>query len=287
MKFYTGKYDRVFKSIIVDGKNNHKILKAILKSILKREIEDIEILRNELPVKSIDERSKTVDLLVKTQEKYIHVELNTNVCFKFRNYIFFSNIIDQKTKRGEEYIDDYEFIHIDLNFVKGNKGNEINEYYVQTIDGKKYISNVRIIEYNIDKKIDFWYSENGKIKEEYQYLVMLDLELKELDNLALGDEVVMEYREELKELNKSEEFQAYMTVEEDRERILNTEKIRSYRKGVSEGISEGIIEGIKNNKKEVIENLQEMHMPLDQIAKVVNMSVEKLEEFIKKEIEEK
>ena len=61
---------------------------------------------------------------------------------------------------------------------------------------------------------------------------MLDLELKELDNLLLGDEVVMEYKEELEELNKSEEFQAYMTVEENRERILNTEKIRSYQEGV-------------------------------------------------------
>ncbi len=143
-------------------------------------IEDLEILRNELPVEEKEEQVKTVDLLVKTKERYIHVELNTSSGLKFRNFILFANIISVKTKRGESYNTKEEYIHIDLNYVTGNKGHEINEYYMQTLKGRKYVKNVKIIEYNVDKKNEFWYIKSGKAREEYKYILLLDLEPEEI-----------------------------------------------------------------------------------------------------------
>lgn len=100
--FYTGKHDRLFKTLVVEQEGN-RLLKKILESILHVKIEELEILRNEFPIEEIRERVKTVDLLVKTKEKYIHVELNTSTGYRFRNFILFSNIISVKTKRGESY----------------------------------------------------------------------------------------------------------------------------------------------------------------------------------------
>ena len=102
-KFYTAKYDRVFKTIICN-EDNTIYLKKILESILKEEIEEIKILKNEIGLGNVSDRLKIVDLLVKIRNKYVHVELNKTYkeTIKYRNYIYFSSIISNKTKKGKE-----------------------------------------------------------------------------------------------------------------------------------------------------------------------------------------
>ena len=63
-KFYTAKFDCVFKTIFCD-EDNPSLLKKLLERIFKKKIESIEFLRSELPVVSTDDKSKTVDLLAK------------------------------------------------------------------------------------------------------------------------------------------------------------------------------------------------------------------------------
>ena len=68
-KFYTAKYDRVFKTIFCN-EDDHTLLKELLERILKQKIESIEFLRSELPVVSVVDRSKTVDVLVKVDDEF-------------------------------------------------------------------------------------------------------------------------------------------------------------------------------------------------------------------------
>ena len=63
-KFYTAKYDRVFKTVLCDEDNPH-LLQEFLSRILKKKVEIVEFLKNELPVRNVSERVKTVDVLVK------------------------------------------------------------------------------------------------------------------------------------------------------------------------------------------------------------------------------
>lgn len=51
------------------------MLKTFLEHNLKIEIDEIQFLQNESSVNDVNERKKTVDLLVKTKNKYIHIEL--------------------------------------------------------------------------------------------------------------------------------------------------------------------------------------------------------------------
>ena len=77
-KFYTAKYDRVFKTILCD-EDDKSLLQEFLSRLLKRKVEVIQFLRNELPVQTVLERTKTVDVLVKADQEYIHIELNSNM----------------------------------------------------------------------------------------------------------------------------------------------------------------------------------------------------------------
>jgi len=65
----------------------------------------VEFLRNELPVNDVLEKVKTVDVLVKADNEYIHIEINigTPSYLHIRNFIYFSTLYSSKVQRGEDY----------------------------------------------------------------------------------------------------------------------------------------------------------------------------------------
>jgi len=270
-KFYTAKYDRVFKSVLCDEDNPH-LLQEFLSRVLKRKVEIVEFLKNELPVRNASERVKTVDVLVKSDNEYIHIEVNigTPKYLHIRNFIFFSTIYSMKTKRGDKYDTDTKFIHLDFTYTKTKDKNEddYTEYYMQSSNGEKYVDNIKIIEYNMDRIMEYWYNEDKKKVNEYKHLIMLDLETKELEKLSEGDDFVEEVNKKVTELNKQETFQSAMTYEEDQKLILNTEKHISF----NEGVQERNIEIAKSMLKE--------KLPLETISKCTNLTIEEINKLI-------
>ena len=103
-KFYTAKYDRVFKTVLCDEDNPH-LLQEFLSRVLKKKIEIVEFLRNELLVNDVLDKVKTVDVLVKADNEYIHIEINigTPSYLHIRNFIYFSTLYSSKVQRGEDY----------------------------------------------------------------------------------------------------------------------------------------------------------------------------------------
>ena len=134
-KFYTAKYDRVFKTIFCN-EDNTVLLKGLLSRILKKNIEIIEFLRSELPVSSTVDKAKTVDLLVKADNEYLHI----------RNFIYFNNIYSRKVIRGEQYDYSTKFLRIDFTYGLSKNINDINYYYViiGTIQIEKRLMNISI-----------------------------------------------------------------------------------------------------------------------------------------------
>ena len=147
-KFYTAKYDRVFKTIFCD-EDNTKLMREFLSRILKVKIDELVYLRNELPLNDVYERNKTVDVLVKVAGKYIHIEMNSSNpnYLHNRNFIYFTNIFSKKTRVGEEYDLNTEFIHIDFTYGLSTKIKDEEKYYIMSTSGEKYIDNFMIIEY--------------------------------------------------------------------------------------------------------------------------------------------
>lgn len=273
-KFYTAKYDRVFKSVLCDEDNPY-LFQEFLSRILKKKVEIVEFLRNELPISNSLEKVKTVDVLVKADCEYIHIEINIGIptYLHIRNFIYFSTIYSKKVKRGESYDYVTKFIHFDFTYGMENNEQDYIEYYVQSEKGEKYAKNIKIIEYNMDKIMEYWYNKNIQKVNKYKHLVMLDLKTKELEQLSKGDDFVGKFEEKLTKLNEDETFQSAMTYEEDQKLILNTEKRMAYEDGVSIGISQGE----KNSQIQIAKNfLQLKTVSIEDISRATGLTIEEI-----------
>lgn len=266
-KFYTARYDRVFKTIMT---NNKKILKALLESILNIKIEEITIMNNEREIKNVNLKLKIVDLLVKTKKEIIHIELNTNYgkYYHSRNvsYVFDSYV--NNVRKGDNYNEDINFIGIDLTYNLSDS--EIKrEYKLIDESGLEYVQNFKMVEYNMDKCMDVWYSKND---ERLKYLAMLDMDKDSLSSLSRSDEVVKEFNDEVSKLNENEEFVRTITPEEDFRLIMNSER----RYAREEGHAEGHVEGHNDATVEIARNMLKENIDINIISKVTNLSIEEI-----------
>ena len=91
----------------------------------------------------------------------------------------------------------------------------------------------------MDKYIDIWYNKDEKEINDNKYLLMLNLELKDLENLSCKDKVVSKYMSELERVNQNPEFREYMSAEEDNRKIQNSLRIQAIKEGRAEGRAEG------------------------------------------------
>ena len=284
-------------------------MKEFLSRILEKQITELVILNNELPIGNVLEKKKSVDVLAKVDGKYVHIELNATdpTYLHHRNFIYFSNIFSTKTKRGEDYDLKTKFYHIDFSYGMGKKKEEETRYYVMSKGGKKYVENIEIIEYNMDKIMNYWYNLDEEKVKQYKHLIMLDLDEKGLQDLSKGDELVMEYEKKVVGLNEEETFQSAMSYEEDQKLILNTEKkmaleqgieqgikqgieqgkeegIREgekagIKKGMQKGIKEGIQKGIKEGIRELTKNLLKDNIPVEKIQEYTGLSEEEIKKL--------
>ena len=75
-KFYTGKIDRVFKTIFVQD-NDYHLMEALLSECLGSKVKVVRYLYPELDVTNVEDKERKVDVLVELDGKNILVELNT------------------------------------------------------------------------------------------------------------------------------------------------------------------------------------------------------------------
>lgn len=205
-KFYTCKYDRAFKEVFMK-KENQDILSRLLESILKVEIKEIEYLNLERNVDNISVKRKHLDLLLNTNIGKIQVEVNTtnHNYIKPRNMSYLCDIYSHHVLVGEKYNEETSIIQINFNY--GEKDSEyIREYRVQDRSGKSYVRNFVIYEINMEKYKEIWYTKEEKEIEKAKYVVMLDLELKDLEKLSKKDKVVSKYMAELERVNENPLF---------------------------------------------------------------------------------
>ena len=211
-KFYTCKYDRAFKKVFLNNKNK-MLLRALLESILKFEIYDIEIENNERNTGSLNVKRKYLDAILNANIVKVEIEVNSTMkrYLHPRNMSYLCDVYSHDVLVWDEYNEDVMYIQINLSY--GLKDDKLNRIYkMMDKDGKNYVNNFIIYELNMDRYMKFWYNGDKKI-EENKYLVMLDLQLDELENLA-KDKVVSKYMETLKKINTEYKFKEYISAEE-------------------------------------------------------------------------
>ena len=230
-QFYTAKNDIVFKAVMV---RNEKVLKKLLEVILEIKIDEIILLDKEILPNRILGKNRIVDLLVKTGDKMINVELNANKKYyhNYRNASYLFGIYNNSINKTEEYetLKDKEFIGINLSYEMREKALIEDIFYLQSKENNRYIENFKIIEFNMDKIEKNWYTLSELEKERYKYLKMLDLKEENLVEFCRGDEVMEEFECELKRINEDERYRFFLTEEEDAEKLRKTEELINKRK---------------------------------------------------------
>ena len=284
--FYTCKYDKAFKEIMMK-EENFNILKKVLETILKVSIQEIKLQPLNLNTGNIHIKGKEVDLLVITEQGKIEVEVNTyyNDYVRVRNFSYITSIYNNQVTVGEKYNEDTNIIQINLNY--GVKDTEYKRVYkVRDETGKEYIKNFCIYEINMEKLKEIWYDKNELEIEKNKYLLMLDMEIKDLKKLS-KDQVVREYMEKIEKLNEDPIFINWITKEKDEQMIKNTQLYRATQEGINIGISQGIKQGVNQGinqgmKKEKIliaKSMLQENMNLELIHKITGLTKEEIEKL--------
>ena len=264
--FYTCKNDRAFKEVFMK-EDNKDILKALLESILKVEIEEIDYLNLEKNTSNINIKRKHFDLHLKTNIGNIQVEVNGGIkpYTRSRNTAYICDTYSHEVFVGEEYFDEKLVIQINFTYGLGEKEKDLRIYKLRDEELKEYVSNLLIYEFNMDYYMKVWYSKDKEKIEEYKYIIMQNLELADLEKLSKDDRMVKKYMEEIERVNEDPEIRVYLTEEQDREFRENTMK------------NAGIKEGSYKKSLEIAKNMKNLHIDINTICKATSLTKEEIE----------
>ena len=265
------------------------ILKPLLEYILEKEIVELEILNPNLIQDYFKLRGQRLDVLVKTKEDIINVEINSNyneeILIRNLHYIF--KLASENTKRGNKYKIDNKIVQINLNF--SNSKYEKCEYLLYDKRNESILTDyIKIYNIGIDKYIKNYYNNGKKFTKGEDLIIMLDLDKKELEELSEKSDIVDNFKEDVIKANEDEFVVDWISREEEQkqyeevmyEKGLNQGLNRGKQQGLLEGIEQGIEQGFKKGvKKTNINNARkmlELNMDLDVIRKITGLTIEQI-----------
>ena len=275
--FYTCRNDRAFKEVFLNP-NNSDLLKALLEFILKIKIDKLEIKKTELLSGNVNIKDKRVDAIVHTGNKKIEIEINSQNkdYLHTRSTAYICNIYQSNASVGDTYNEDTDIIQVNLTWGLGRNNEEMKIYKIMNEKGELYVKNFIIYEINMDYYDKIWYSKNEDEIKKNQYMIMLDLDKKELKNMP-KDKIVDKYITNVTIVNDDPEFQKYMSEEEDKKKIQNSLLSEAKEEGMEQGYTSGINDGIKQTAK----NMLNKNMPLEDISDITGLSIEEINELRK------
>ena len=266
-KFYTCKSDRAFKEVFLKN-NDSEPLQALLELILEIKIDYLEIKKTELLSGNVNVKDKRVDAVVYAGNKKIDIEINSQDkdYVKPRNTAYICNMYQSHTLVGELYDEKTDIVLVNLTWGLGSENDKMTKYMIMSEDGKQYVKNFIIYEINMDYFDKLWYSKNEEEIKKNMYLIMLNLDKKELEAMPKDkrDKIVDKYITNVTIVNDNPEFQKYMSEEEDKRKIQNSL------------ISEAKNEGISQEKVSIAKNMLNKNMSIEDISDITGLSIEEI-----------
>ena len=276
-KFYSCRYDRTFKEVFLNPKNED-LLKALLEDILKVKIEIKKILPTELIVGNNIIKSKRVDALILATNKKIEIEINASIneYVYVRNMAYICNVYSTNALVGDSYNQDIDIIQINLTWGLDYEESK-REFRIIDKNGNVYVKNLLIMEINMEYYKKIWYSKDEKKIKENELLVMLDLNEGELKKMPKSDKISEKYVESVTIVNNDPFFQEYMSHEEDQRKMQNS----LIREAEDSGYEKGIKLGEEKGKIDIAKSLIKSGMNLEEISKHTQIDIKELKKLTK------
>ena len=273
----------MFKAVFCTP-GNEKILKEFVERILKRKFKTFKIISPELTKNNIYEKGKYLDILIKADDLFVNIEINSHNYngLSERNFSYIALVYASHIKVGEEYNNDLDFVQINLTVGLGTSQPEISVNSVINKETLKLkVRNLDIYDVNLDKINSRCYNKD----DEYNFLKMITAPKEELEKLAeKGDDFMKEINKQVNKLHDENYFANFISVEEDERKIRNTYYKNGERRGEENGIKigekRGKETGIKIGKEnaliETAKNLLKYGMPINDIVKNTGLSKQKI-----------
>ena len=275
-KFYTARYEPIFMRSVVKP----NILKPLLEYILEKEIIELQILNPNLIQDTYKTRGQRLDLLVKTKDEIINVELNSNYneTIMIRNLHYIFKLASENTKRGNKYKIDNKIVQINLNF--SNSKYEKCEYLLYDKRNELILTDyIKIYNIGIDKYIKNYYNNGKKFTKGEDLIIMLDLDKKELEELSEKSDIVDNFKEDVIKANEDEFVVEWISHEEEQKQYEEVLYEKGLSQGKQQGLSEGIEKGLMKKSNEIAKKMLELNMDLETISKVTGLTIDEIKNF--------
>ena len=268
-KFYKATNDKVFKAIFLPEQNWNLVKRLIEDATKIKDIEIISVVSPELPKDNIINKGKTLDVVVRSKDHIINIEVNVynDIIFHRRNFAYLATEYSNDLAVGNDY--DSMKDHIQINITVSTSSN-IPDYDMYVIKGERhnqlFIDNFAIYEFNLLKMKDVCYND-------YRFVQMLTYEKEELEEKCIGDKEMEQFKSELERVNSDNEFIQLMTADEEEKKYLNTVKNLEYKAGIKEGIEQGI----EQKSKDIALKMLEKGIDIESISEITGLSKEEVE----------
>lgn len=289
-------YNAMFKAVF---SNNKIILSKLVQSILEYtkldiDIEDKELVikNNELPLKNYKSKQLICDYIIKLDEDLsLNIEINNfyypdmverNMSYSFKIYYEHFKSGDTRVKYNK-----YNLLQVNFNNFKNPNDRTINMYYMIDKDDINNLLSKNLCIINIDIASCFNLVYNKTKLRDISCLErlagMLYCEyLEDISKILGGDILTMNEKEKLlndiKLKSTDEEVQESLRLEDDIEYRFELVEEDALERGIKQGIEQGIEQNIINTIISMFQN----NISIDVISKVVNKTIEEVEDVISK-----
>ena len=264
MKFRTCKYEKVFYYVILSNKD---ILKRYVENLIGEKVTYVNILNSKLIVSNIELKSKTVDILLETDDSIVNIEINTKFSKleKERNLKYLFTVLSNIEKIKDSYITSKKVIQVNLNFP--NKKTSGNVYQIIGQDSKIYSEKIKIINYNIEYYKELCYNQVNK--DELTYLLgILDMDSDELDNIVKERRDLKVLADMIKDINDEKRLFEFMDPLEEKKKWERTFEELGEKRGEKKGRKAGIMETAKKMLKKKID--------INLISEITGLSIKQI-----------
>lgn len=280
--------DFVFKAFFGD-KRNEKLLIQFLNAILEINIRSLQIMNPQIEVQHVSDKSSVMDILCKTDKGElinIEMQLQEHRAFPERMLMYWAKMYASQDEKGKSYRELKKAIQIiisDFNFLSKNHFHSMFQLRDEE-NGAVYSDHIEVHVLELPK-LQIQSVQNLNDLEKWVLFLKGDQKTKEA--LAMESSAMKEAFDEIERLSQNPETR-YVAL--SREKFLKDQLQREedardegIELGEEKGIKKGRKDGIAEGKREIVLYMYHQKTPKEMIAKLTNISIEKIEEIIQSE----
>lgn len=281
------KVDFVFKKIF--GNEKHpKILISFLNSVIKPVdlIESVEIKNTDIEKEHIEDKYSRLDIKAVTNKgEHINIEIQVKNEYNMikRSLYYWSKMFESQIVKGDNYDALSRTICINiLDFKYLKNDNFHNCYRLKEVNTNEELTDtmeLHFIEIPKLRKLNDTEDITDMLEAWVTFIKTPTSEV--INKLEMTNEEIKEAKEELIRLSGDDkERERY---EKRQESLLEQNSLlhNAEQKGIAKGMVKGIEKGIQQTKIDTVLNSYKIGLSIDQISKVVSLSVNDVEKIIK------